>query len=106
MLESLGLRFGDLLIVASFLFSGGGIVYAMRTKLTDLTKSVETLEAELKKITDILVVQARHEERMTTLDNRILSQGQRLDVVAKTVDHYKTKMHDLEVELAKSGYRN
>lgn len=79
MLEAIGIRFGDVLQILAFLGGGVGFVYTMRGRIDALSAQVVTMQGELKKLVEILVIQGRHDEKLTAMDGRILAQGRRID---------------------------
>ena len=79
MLELIGLRVGDVVTIIAFLGGGVGFVYTMRGRIDGLATQVVSMQAELRKLVDIMVMQGRHGERMDAMDQRIAAQGRRLD---------------------------
>ena len=79
MLEQIGLRVGDVLTIIAFLGGGVGFVYTMRGRIDGLSSQVISMQAELRKLVEIMVIQGRHAERMAAMDERISAQGRRLD---------------------------
>lgn len=66
--------------IATAIFFAGGLVYAVKTMGNRLTK----LEEKMDSMAALMVTQGRHEERLIAMDQRILSQGKRLDEALKT----------------------
>lgn len=82
MLEAFGIRIGDVLTIIAFLGGGVGFVYTIRGRVDALSAQVVTMQTELKKLVDIMVMQGRHSERIDALDERVLAQGKRTDELA------------------------
>ena len=88
MLESLGIRIGDVLTIIAFLGGGVGFVYTIRGRVDALSQQVIGMQLELKKLVDIMVMQGRHEERIDAIDQRLLAQGKRTDELATRVNKW------------------
>lgn len=54
--------------------------YTLRADKTD--DRIDNVVVDMKKMTDVLVMIGRQEERLTAMDQRMLSQGQRFDEVS------------------------
>lgn len=72
-----GINLGNVLTILAFIVGGLGFVYTMRSKIDSLGGRAAAMEAELKKLGDILVNQGRQDERMNNLDYRLAAQAQR-----------------------------
>ena len=79
---------GVLINLAAIVFAAGGITYAVNS----LGKRMAGVEAEMKQMVAVLITQGRHEERMNAMDERILSQGKRLDSFMKTQAEAQERM--------------
>lgn len=85
------------LIETSVLAAGGIAAFiTLRTTVAGLKESAATTKAEnkeqfanvqleLKKLGDILIGQARFDERLTNLDKRVTSQGRKIDELSRGV---------------------
>jgi len=69
---------------ASMLFVSGITVGVLRFQAKELTRRLESMEDQMKQITQILVNQATQAVRLDTMDQRLNAQGARLDEAAKT----------------------
>jgi len=79
---------GVLINLAAIVFAAGGISYAVNS----LGKRMAGVEAEMKQMVAVLVTQGRHEERMNAMDERVLSQGKRLDAFVKSQTEAQERM--------------
>ena len=70
---------GNLLTILSFLIVATGTVYTLRGRVDAISNRLLSFEGEIRRLTDILVIQGRHEERMAAMDGRLSNQGSRLD---------------------------
>jgi hypothetical protein len=77
----LTVNLGNVLTIIAFLTGGLGFVYTVRGKVEAIAFRLLSFENEIRRLTDILVVQGRQEERMNAMDARLASQGTRLDDV-------------------------
>ena len=68
-------------IIEILVIAGGGIsVFAtMRTTVGAINTKVDEIQKEVKKLGDILIQQARIEERVTNLDRRVTLQDTLID---------------------------
>lgn len=80
------ISFGNVLTIASFVLGGLAFVWTMKSQIDSLGSRTRTMEGELKKLVEILVNQGRQDERMNSLDQRMLVQGQRLDHAIERFD--------------------
>lgn len=62
---------GHLLEAAIVVVAGLGAIYTMRSELKNIQSDVSSIQDEMKKMTEILVVLGRQDERMSALDRRI-----------------------------------
>lgn len=70
---------GVFINLAAIVFAAGGLAYSVHS----LGKRMVGIETEMKQIVAVLVTQGRHEERMNSMDQRVLAQGRRLDEFMK-----------------------
>lgn len=77
---------GNLLTIVTFL--GGSFFFAgvVRSRVDALAIRLLTLEKSMEKIVEVLVIQGRQEERMNSIDGRLLAQGQRIDDLSRQVN--------------------
>jgi hypothetical protein len=87
---------GNLLTIACFLVSATIYVVTSRnaakvlgTRLENVDATMEDFKMELRKLGEILISQAKQEGRMNLLEQRIMQEGQRLDVLAENVGTFK-----------------
>lgn len=71
------INLGNILTIAAFIVGGLGFVWTMRSQIISLGGRTGAMEAELKKLGDILVNQGVQNERMNNLDYRLAAQAQR-----------------------------
>lgn len=86
---------GNILTIMAFL--GGGIyfVIVMRNKVdvvskdtADLKEETKMMGQELKKLTEVLIVQGRQDERITAMDQRMVNQGKRIDDTVRRLNTF------------------
>jgi hypothetical protein len=65
--------------ILSMILVGSALIISMRAKVSELATDMSDVRKELEKLVSLQIQQGRHEERMTSMDQRILAQGQRLD---------------------------
>lgn len=65
------------------LIVGLAFVYKMQGKIDNMSVRLMVLEEKLEKLIEVLVQQGRHEERIASLDQRLLAQGIRFDDLSK-----------------------
>ena len=91
----LTVNLGNLLTIFSFI--GGGIYFVIlvRNKVdivsrdtADLKAETEMMRQELKKLTEVLIVQGRQDERITAMDQRMVNQGKRIDDTVRRMNTY------------------
>lgn len=85
---------GNALTIASFI--GGGIIFVttIRGRVDALNGRIIFVEQELRKLLEVLIEQGRHSERMSAMDMRIQSQGQRLDSLTNRVNRRLNHVDD------------
>ena len=91
----LTVNLGNLLTILSFI--GGGIYFVIlvRSKVeivsrdtAELKSETEMMRQELKKLTDVMIVQGRQDERITAMDQRMVNQGKRIDDTVRRINTY------------------
>ena len=95
----LTINLGNILTIAAFL--GGGIYFilAMRSKIDAQSMRMENMERdftqmsaetqhEVRKITEVIILQGRHDERITALSMTQINQGKRLDDTIRRMNTY------------------
>lgn len=80
------INLGNILTVVAFIVGGVGFVYTMQSRIEALSTRMISLEGEIKKMVDVMLLQARHDERMNAMDQRLSAQGSRLDELAQRVN--------------------
>lgn len=89
------INLGNILTILAFI--GGGIyfVLVMRNKIDVISKETLNLKdetkmmsQELKKLTEVLIVQGRQDERITAMDQRMVNQGKRIDDIGKRLNTF------------------
>ena len=85
---------GNALTILVLGAGGIGFVYTMRGRIDALSERVLNVEMQLVKMVEILVQQGRHSERLTAIDQRIQSQGQRLDALTNRFNRYINHIND------------
>lgn len=76
----------------------GGIWTAfvtMKASVRGLSERMGGAEAELKKMSDVLITVARQDERMVAMDQRMLAQGQRLDEMRAAISRMEGGRFDV-----------
>lgn len=81
------LNFGNLLTIIILGAGVVGFIYTLRGRVDDLSHRFLAMEGELRKMVEILVMQGRHDERMSAMDTRIAQQGERLDDLTRRFNH-------------------
>ena len=95
----LTINLGNILTIAAFL--GGGIYFilTMRSKIDAQSMRMENMERdftqmsaetqhEVRKITEVIILQGRHDERITALSMTQINQGKRLDDTIRRMNTY------------------
>ena len=91
----LTVNLGNLLTILSFI--GGGIYFVIlvRSKVeivsrdtAELKSETEMMRQELKKLTDVMIVQGRQDERITAMDQRMVNQGKQIDDTVRRINTY------------------
>ncbi len=86
---------GNLLTILSFIVGGIAFIMVMRGKIdlisketADLKTGTALMQQELKKLTDVLIVQGRQDERITAMDQRMVNQGKRIDDTVRRINTF------------------
>jgi hypothetical protein len=71
-------------IIEILVIAGGGIsVFAtMRTTVKNINTKVDGMQIEIKKLGDILIGQARFDEKLSNLEHRVSTHDRRIDELA------------------------
>ena len=95
----LTINLGNILTIAAFLGGGVYFILTMRSKIDAQSMKMENMERdftqmsaetqhEVRKITEVIVLQGRHDERITALSMSQINQGQRLDDTIRRMNMY------------------
>jgi hypothetical protein len=91
----LSVSLGNLLTIVAFIGGGVGFAYSIKsdTKLVDLkytiiAASIDDFKVEMKKLSEVVTQQALDSKRMDYIEERQMSQGQRLDQTEKRLNLY------------------
>jgi hypothetical protein len=82
------LSFGNFLTILTMVLGGAGFVYTMRGRLDALSERLFEVEKDVKSLVGVLIEQGRISERISAVDSRIQSQGQRLDDLKIRFDNW------------------
>jgi hypothetical protein len=85
-MEFLSVNLGNLLTMLTFLVGGVGFAYTIRGDVKITALRLTAVEKELADLRKVVVEIARQEERMNSMDQRMLAQGVRLDQIVSRVD--------------------
>jgi len=80
------INFGHVLTIGAFIISAGGGIIALRGQVKQISVRMLAVESEMKKLVEILVGQARQEERIQAIDDRMIMHAQRMDEINRQVD--------------------
>jgi hypothetical protein len=90
---------GNLLTVASFLVfvtvyivNSRGAAKILATRLATVDDTLVDFKQEMKKLTDVVVSQARMDGRIDLIEQRILQEGRRVDDIAANLGEFKNSM--------------
>lgn len=86
--EFLRVNLGQLLSMIVFIVGGVGFAYTVRGDVKNQGSRLESIEQELHELRKVVVSIARQEERLTAMDQRMLSQGRRIDRMANQLYRY------------------
>jgi hypothetical protein len=62
---------GHIISFVGFVVGGLGVVWTMRHDIVGIKTEMTSMQAELSKITDVLVASARQDEKLTAQDKRM-----------------------------------
>ena len=82
----LSFNLGNVITIISFIVGGIMFVNTIRKDVSYQGERLTNIEDEMKKMRDVMVSIARQEERMSAMDQRMLSQGARIDDVIRRLD--------------------
>lgn len=71
-----------------FVFKIGNRVDVVAKDVGDLRGDTQMMRQELKKLTEVLIVQGRQDERITAMDQRMVNQGKRLDDTVRRLNTF------------------
>jgi hypothetical protein len=94
--EFFHISLGNILTIITFLVGGLGFAYTVRNDVRIATLRIEAMEEDVHELRKTIVELARQEERMRSLDQRLLAQGVRLDQVVNRLDGVLNRERDLE----------
>jgi hypothetical protein len=85
-MEFLTINLGNILTIATFLIGGLSFAYTIRSDVKVTSVRLTAVERELSDLRKVVVEIARQEERLNSMDSRMLAQGVRLDQIVSRVD--------------------
>lgn len=62
---------GQLIEIGGFIIGAVSVIYSMRGRMDLLFQRMESLESDVGKIADVLVVLGRQDERLNAMDTRL-----------------------------------
>jgi hypothetical protein len=77
---------GNILTMVSFLIGGIYFVATIKNDVRSSSTRLENVERELFELRKVVVDLARQEERMNSMDQRMLAQGVRMDQLIARID--------------------
>lgn len=93
-----GVSLGNILTILTFIVGGMAFVYSLRAdtrvqeaKFMMLTDQMIEVKIDVKKLSEVLVQLATHGGRITSVEERLLSQGRRLDENIARVNRFIDK---------------
>lgn len=75
-----------MITIASMVFVSGGTIGILHIQAKELARRLQSIEDQMKQLTQILINQATQGVRLDTMDQRLNAQGRRLDEVASRVN--------------------
>ncbi len=95
----LTINLGNILTIISFIAGGLLFILSMQRRIDaqsirmnnmeqDLTQVNAETQQEVRKLTDVIVLQGRHDERITALQMTQINQGKRLDDTIRRMNTY------------------
>ena len=82
------INLGNILTIISFLGGGIAFVVAIKSRVDAQSERLRGVEDEVKQLSQIMIMQGRHDERLTAMDMRVVSQGRRLDDTIHRMNRY------------------
>lgn len=86
---------GNILTIISMLIATISFAFILRGKIqeiaiqtADLREVTKEIKKDLDKLTEVMIVQSRLDERLTAQDQRSVNQGKRLDDLYRRVNTY------------------
>lgn len=106
-----------LISIGSMLVIAGSTTGVLVFQGKELTRRLEAMEKQMERMTQILINQATQQVRLDTMDERLASQGRRLDEaiqlfntgqtnLGRMVEGLISRMNEFMDSLAKQGLRN
>lgn len=77
---------GSIVTILTVLVGIVGFVMTVHNRVDALSRRMGSLEEGIRKLVDVLIVQGRQDERMNSIDGRMLAQGARLDDLSRQID--------------------
>lgn len=65
------INYGHVLTAVSFILAGMGAYYGMRTELSGMDLRVAKIELTLQQLANVLVLSARQDERLISIERRV-----------------------------------
>lgn len=78
--------------ILAMILVGLGFVYTLKGRVNDLVADMTEVKSDLKALVVLQINQGRHEERMLSMDARVLAQGKRLDEFIRTQNERQLQM--------------
>ena len=82
----LSFNLGNAVTIISFIVGGIMFVNTIRKDVSYQGDRLTDIEEEMKKMREVIITIARQEERMSAMDQRMLSQGARIDDLIRRFD--------------------
>jgi len=65
------INYGHILTAVGFIVAGSGAYYGMRAELLSVDQRVAKIEATLQQLANVVVLTARQDERLNTIERRV-----------------------------------
>ena len=65
------INYGHILTALSFIVAGAGAYYGMRAELHNIDQRVVKIEATLQQLANVVVLTARQDERLNSIERRV-----------------------------------
>lgn len=82
------INLGNILTIGTLICSIAVFIMVIKDRVDALSKRMLLVEKKVDSMTEILVEQGRHEERMTAMDGRITRQAQAIDQLGQKLDRF------------------